>query len=197
MFNKPKSPPQTPEKMAKPSTPPAPESASAVQAQPKKSTFAPSIPANRAASVLFNNLTINGNIVGSGDLQLEGTVHGDVRAGQLTVGESGNIEGKVEADFIEIRGRIVGTIVGKNVKLTSTAYVEGDITHDQLSIDVGAYFQGRCLQTRKAESAVAAPSAYANGNNGIATVPPLTPTAPPPASFGAYDMSALSDIKPN
>ena len=38
-------------------------------------------------------------------------------------------------------------------------FVEGDITHGQLSIDVGAYFQGRCQQFRPEQSASHAPTA--------------------------------------
>ena len=40
-------------------------------------------------------------------------------------------------------------ISGKQVKLIATAYVDGDITAEQLSIDIGAYFQGRVLQGRR------------------------------------------------
>ncbi len=137
-------------------------------------------------SAIGAGLIVDGNVTGTGDLHLDGTIRGDVKCGFLTVGESGNIEGKVEADGIEVRGRIVGAISGKQVKLQATAYVEGDITHEQLAIDVGAYFQGRCLQTRRdapAASPVAAPSApSAAGDYG-------TP------SLGSYDMNSISDLK--
>ena len=39
----------------------------------------------------------------------------------------------------------------------STAHLEGDITAEQLSIDVGAYFQGRVTQAQR-PAAVAAPT---------------------------------------
>ncbi|WP_298744728.1 polymer-forming cytoskeletal protein, partial [uncultured Brevundimonas sp.] len=40
----------------------------------------------------------------------------------------------------------------------ATAYVDGDVTAEQLSIDIGAYFQGRVLQGRReAPAAAAAP----------------------------------------
>ncbi len=38
------------------------------------------------------------------------------------------IEGGVSADYVEVRGRIVGAVSGKQVKLISTAYVDCDIT---------------------------------------------------------------------
>jgi cytoskeletal protein CcmA (bactofilin family) len=131
-------------------------------------------------------LLIEGNITGNGDLHLDGTVRGDVKVGHLIVGESGNIEGKVEAESIEVRGRIVGSITGKQIKLQATAYVEGDITHDQLAIDVGAFFQGRCLQSRRPEPA---PSVAASA---IST-PAASDFGSP--SLNAYDMNALSDLK--
>ena len=61
------------------------------------------------------------------------------------------------ADYVEVRGRIVGGVSGKQVKLISTAYVDGDITAEQLSIDIGAYFQGRVLQGRREAPKAAAP----------------------------------------
>lgn len=136
-------------------------------------------------SSVGSGLVIDGSVTGSGDLHLDGTVKGDVRVNHLTVGESGSIEGKVEAETIEVRGRIVGSIQGKQVKLQATAYVEGDITHEQLAIDVGAYFQGRCLQRR--------PEAF-QANTGIATPAESAVAAPAPGGMNSYDMSVLSDL---
>ena len=145
-------------------------------------------------STIGSGLVIEGNVNGSGDLVLEGTVHGDVKVSHLTVGEAGNVEGKIEADTIEIRGRVVGSIKGTQVKLQATAYVEGDITHEQLAIDVGAYFQGRCLQTR--------PAPAASGVTAPVNASPAAPAAPAPApaatggpSLGSYDVNALADLK--
>ena len=91
----------------------------------------------------------DGAISGGGDLQIDGAIKGDVRVGRLIVGETGAVEGNVSADYVEVRGRIVGNVSGKQVKLIATAYVDGDITAEQLSIDIGAYFQGRVLQGRR------------------------------------------------
>jgi cytoskeletal protein CcmA (bactofilin family) len=145
----------------------------------------------KGLSTLGAGLVIEGNVSGSGDLVLDCTVHGDVKVSHLTVGESGNIEGKVEADTVEIRGRVVGSIKGQQVKLQATAYVEGDITHEQLAIDVGAYFQGRCLQTRPAAAAPTAPINAAPAQPSPA--PGATSVGSP--SLGSYDVNALADLK--
>lgn len=144
----------------------------------------PATASARPLSSFGSGLLMEGNISGNGDLHLDGTVRGDVKVSHLIVGESGNIEGKVEAETIEVRGRIVGSISGKQIKLQATAYVEGDITHDQLAIDVGAFFQGRCLQSRRPESA---PS--------VAAVNPASPADLGAPSLSSYDLNALSDLK--
>ena len=102
-----------------------------------------------AVSTLSADLQFDGHISGGGDLQIDGAIKGDVRVGRLIVGETGAVEGNVSADYVEVRGRIVGNISGKQVKLVATAYVDGDITAEQMSIDIGAYFQGRVLQGRR------------------------------------------------
>jgi len=101
------------------------------------------------ASLISNNITIEGNVTGEGELHIDGVVRGDVRVGKLTIGETGHIEGAVYADAVEARGRIVGTVTSKQVRLYGTAYVDGDITHEQLAMETGAFFQGRSLKFQR------------------------------------------------
>lgn len=151
MFNKTKSPAPQPRSDTGSAIPPLPDlptpGAPAQGAAP--AARGPSPVSARGLSTLSSDLQFDGNISGGGDLQIDGAIKGDVRVGRLIVGETGAVEGNVSADYVEVRGRIVGGVSGKQVKLIATAYVDGDITAEQLSIDIGAYFQGRVLQGRR------------------------------------------------
>ena len=111
----------------------------------------------RGLSTLSSDLQFDGNISGGGDLQIDGAIKGDGRVGRLIIGETGAVEGNVSADYVEVRRRILSAVSGKQVKLISTAYVDGDITAEQLSIDIGAYFQGRCIQGSRNAAPASAP----------------------------------------
>ncbi|MWB79578.1 polymer-forming cytoskeletal protein [Pseudooceanicola sp. 216_PA32_1] len=107
------------------------------------SDFKPSAPkAKPPASVLSSDLHITGNIKTTGDIQIEGTIEGDIRAHLLTIGEGATVKGEVTADDVVINGRIVGRVRGLKVRLTSTARVEGDIIHKTIAIESGAHFEG-------------------------------------------------------
>jgi len=110
---------------------------------PSPSEFKASAPKPKPpASVLSADLHITGNIKTSGDIQVEGSVDGDIRAHLLTIGESATIKGEVTADDVVVNGRIVGRVRGLKVRLTSTARVEGDIIHKTIAIESGAHFEG-------------------------------------------------------
>ena len=124
---------------------PAPKEDAAKPAAPTASAaaLAPSAPkAKPPASVLSQDLHITGNIKTTGDIQVEGTVEGDIRAHLLTIGETATIKGEVIADDIVINGRIIGRVRGLKVRLTATARVEGDIIHKTIAIESGAHFEG-------------------------------------------------------
>lgn len=94
------------------------------------------------ASQLSSDLHITGNLRTTGDIQIEGTVDGDIRAHLLTIGEGATVNGECVADDVVVNGRIVGTVRGLKVRLTSSARVEGDIIHKTIAIESGAHFEG-------------------------------------------------------
>ncbi len=105
--------------------------------------YAPATPRGKAVtSVLSSDLTVVGNLRTTGDIQVEGTVEGDIRAHLLTVGESATIRGEIVADDIVVNGRVIGRVRGLKVRLTATARVEGDIIHKTIAIESGAHFEG-------------------------------------------------------
>ncbi len=131
------------------------------QAAPAPSDAAPArrpAPA-RAPSLLGPDLMFQGQISGDGELHVEGVVKGEIAVARLVIGERAIVEGAIRGGAIEVRGKVMGNIDAKAVKLYESAHVEGDIVHEQLSIDVGAFFQGRCQQARPAP--VAAPAVVA------------------------------------
>jgi cytoskeletal protein CcmA (bactofilin family) len=103
----------------------------------------------KVASLISADITVEGGLIGEGELQIDGVVRGDVRVGRLTVGETGHVEGSVYAEAVEIRGRVVGAVTAKQVRLYGTSYIDGDITHEQLAMETGAFFQGRSLKFQR------------------------------------------------
>jgi len=89
-------------------------------------------------TIIGADFRVKGDISCEGDIQLEGTVHGNIKSLRLTVGETGVIEGDVNADAVRVQGKIVGTIRAKSVDLAGTGHVTGDILHEQLSVENGA-----------------------------------------------------------
>lgn len=104
--------------------------------------------AKPAASVLAADIAITGNVRSSGDIQIEGSLEGDIRAQTLIVGESATVKGEVVAEDVVVHGRVVGRLRGVKVRLSATARVEGDIVHKTIAIESGAHFEDRCSARR-------------------------------------------------
>jgi len=132
------------------------------------------------ASVLSSDLTVIGNLKTTGDIQVEGTIEGDIRAHLLTVGEGATIRGEIVADDIVVNGRVVGRVRGLKVRLTSTARVEGDIIHKTIAIESGAHFEGSVQRQDDplGQNAGAARAAQAQANGTAAPAPAPAAAAP-------------------
>jgi cytoskeletal protein CcmA (bactofilin family) len=92
---------------------------------------------------------LEGNISGGGEILVDGTIKGDVRIENVTVGSGGGVEGGIYAETVEVRGRVSGSITAKQVSLYDACHVDGDITHERLAMEAGAFFQGRSLRLQR------------------------------------------------
>jgi cytoskeletal protein CcmA (bactofilin family) len=138
--------------------PPAPQPAPGPAAAPAAAAPTPAPrPAQKTASVLSADLTIEGNISGGGELQIDGVIKGDVRIERVTVGEGGQVDGGIYAEAVEVRGKVSGSITAKQVRLYGNCHVDGDITHEQLAMETGAFFQGRSLRLQRSAAPAPAP----------------------------------------
>jgi cytoskeletal protein CcmA (bactofilin family) len=112
-------------------------------------------PSNSVPSIISSDVVVKGNVSTSGEIQLDGTIEGDVKSKNLTIGENGTVKGKVTADDVIVKGSVNGSIVGRNVRLEKSAKLNGDICHQTLSIEAGAYIEGNL--THQSASSNAAP----------------------------------------
>ncbi len=100
-----------------------------------------SIP-NSSPSMVAQDVTIEGNITTTGELHIDGTVYGAVRARSCVIDLNGFVHGEITADEVYIRGRVIGPIRGTHVNLYAGAQVEGDILNETISIENGANIYG-------------------------------------------------------
>jgi cytoskeletal protein CcmA (bactofilin family) len=121
------------------STPATPPERDAVQPLPKAAQ--PAVP---SVSVISKALKITGQLESTEDIQIDGEVDGDIHGTSVTVGQNAKVKGSVYGEAVELAGKIEGKIEAKRVVLTSTAQMHGDVIHQSIQIDSGAFIDGHC-----------------------------------------------------
>ncbi len=112
-------------------------------------------------SIISPDLEIVGDLKSDGEIQIDGTVKGDIKAHMLTVGEQGKVDGSTVAETVRIFGTVNGRVQAKTVRLDKSARVTADITHETLTIEAGAYFEGQVQSLESADPGRAAKLARA------------------------------------
>jgi cytoskeletal protein CcmA (bactofilin family) len=131
-------------------------------------------------SVISTDMHVIGNIISpEGVLDIDGQISGNVRAHTISVRENAKIQGDVVGEQVYIYGHIEGLVKARNVTLYASARVTGSIMHETLSIEDGAFVDGKFKRTdrisddelfakRVAESA----SIFASDNDNDNAEPP-------------------------
>lgn len=91
------------------------------------------------------SVIIKGELSGSEDLTIEGTVEGkiELRQNVLTIGPNGKIKAQVFAKSVIVQGEVHGNITAtEKVDLRESGSVDGDVVAPRVAISEGAHFRG-------------------------------------------------------
>ena len=131
----------------KPATPPAPTPAAAPSA-PAGVAPVPGEPRTQIGRDNVNigkSVIIKGELSGSEDLTIEGTVEGriDLKDNVLTIGPNGKIKAEVFAKSVVVLGEVTGNVTAsEKVDIRDNGSVDGDIASPRVAIAEGAHFRG-------------------------------------------------------
>ena len=102
-------------------------------------------------TVIAKGLKIVGSVTAEGLIEVNGQIEGEIHCTSLVVSRGAHVSGTIAAERVVVDGTVEGPIQAGEVILKSQAHVVGDIHHQSLSIEGGAYFDGRSKQTRAAK----------------------------------------------
>ena len=95
-------------------------------------------------TIISTGVVIDGKVSSNGNVRIDGIIKGDLKAeGNVTVGESGEINGEINAEVVTVGGKVTGTVLGKEkIVLEPKANLKGDIITKILVVEAGAKFDG-------------------------------------------------------
>jgi len=99
-------------------------------------------------TLISRGTKVVGDLHFAGDLQIEGTVIGNIIAdngndAKLVVAEKGRVEGEIRAPMVIINGSVNGNVYStKHVELAAKAVVEGNVHYQLIEMVKGSQVNG-------------------------------------------------------
>ena len=97
-------------------------------------------------SIIGADLSIVGNIVSGSELHIEGTVQGDIQGVNVLVRDTAKITGNIIGQHVIVQGRVMGSVKSDRLALAASCKLEGDVYHQSLSVEPGAFFEGKSMR---------------------------------------------------
>lgn len=114
-------------------------------------------------SVIGADVLITGNISAKVDLHIDGRVEGDIACASLVQGEASTIHGAIVAETARLSGTVNGSVNARDLVITASAHVTGDISYETITIEQGGHVDGQFRHKSKAAHAASASPALNTG----------------------------------
>ncbi len=102
-------------------------------------------PKNKNRSVIGSNIKFRGELIGTEDIHIEGTIDGTIimKGHNLSIGTQGAIDANVHANNITIHGKLTGDILADElISIKNSAEVKGNLIAPRIQLDDGGKFRG-------------------------------------------------------
>jgi cytoskeletal protein CcmA (bactofilin family) len=108
------------------------------------------------SSVLGESTRLNGKLIFSGTMRIDGSLEGEVVSEKkeglnntLIIGEKARVSGDIHADTVINSGRIIGNVFAHSrLAIQDPGQVIGDVETAELTVEEGVIFNGRCNMVR-------------------------------------------------
>ena len=112
----------------------------------------------RIDTLIGQGTTINGDLVFSGGLHVDGKINGSVSAQEgssaiLILSEFGRIEGEVDVPNMVLNGQIIGDVTGSvRVELAPKSRIKGSVYYNLIEMAIGAEVNGGLIHKPQMEA---------------------------------------------
>ncbi len=112
---------------------------------------------SKLITLISKETRLKGKLKTSDDVRIDGHFIGDIEVtGKLVTGPESYIKGTVSAIDIVLGGELKGNAKGVwSITLQPTASVKGDLSTEELTIEQGAFFDGKSNMTQKGKGVIA------------------------------------------
>ncbi len=99
---------------------------------------------NSSNSLLIGEgVTITGTIKADNEVNIHGTIDGDIDCNSVTINQSGNVKGNVKTETMTVEGKVEGEInINSILHIKSKGNVSGKIFYGEIEIDTGGKLSG-------------------------------------------------------
>ena len=103
-------------------------------------------------SLISGSVVIVGDINNGDNIEIEGSIEGNIFANIITIRESGKVKGNIKCSVLNIKGNFDGNAFCEKINMSDTAVVKGVLEYKFLAVDYGANIN--CELKRIAEGKV-------------------------------------------
>ena len=99
---------------------------------------------NSSSSLMIGEgVTITGTIKADNEVNIQGTIDGDIDCNSVTINQSGNVKGKVQTETMTVEGKVEGEInINSILHIKSQGSVSGKVFYGHIQIDEGGKLLG-------------------------------------------------------
>jgi cytoskeletal protein CcmA (bactofilin family) len=95
--------------------------------------------------------SLHGRLEIQGDLKIQGTVEGELKAsGDVTVDSTATIQASIEGSNVSVRGQVNGNVTAKRrLTLGGSGHLNGDVRVARLTVEDGATLNGNVTMSQE------------------------------------------------
>ena len=105
-------------------------------------------------SFIARDTSFEGNVSSDGEIHIDGEMRGSIRAHTCLVDSHGEVHGGISAQFVVVRGRVIGPITAAQVTIQAGAHVEGNVINENIIIENGAHVIGSITRSTSAAAPI-------------------------------------------